>query len=73
MNDIEALARCKAVAAEAKTFAASDNVMVRVAGERIAAIIADLLYEIDVGLDDVTTLLPPMRRDPLPGQSQAKR
>lgn len=43
--------------------AADRHVMVRVAGERIATILADLLYEIDPDRDEVISLLPPQRRD----------
>ena len=43
--------------------AADPHVMVRVAGERIATILADLLYEIDPDRDEVISLLPPQRRD----------
>ena len=43
--------------------AADPHVMVRVAGERIATILADLLYEIDPDLAEVISLLPPQRRD----------
>jgi hypothetical protein len=56
------LDRLKAMAGEARALARSDHVMIRVAGERIAVIIADLLYEIDPGLDAVTPLLPEYRR-----------
>jgi hypothetical protein len=43
--------------------AADQHVMVRVAGERIATILADLLYEIDPHRDEVISLLPMQRRD----------
>lgn len=46
----------------ARELAASDHVMVRISGERIATIIADTLFEMDVTLEDFTTLLPPARR-----------
>ena len=48
--------------ADAKTLAAADHVMVRVTGERIAVILADLLYEIDTSLSEVISLLPQQRR-----------
>ena len=48
---------------EASTLAADDHVMVRVSGERIAVILADLLYEIDVDMAEVFSLLPVQRRD----------
>ena len=49
--------------ADAIILAAQDHVMVRVSGERIAVILADLLYEIDTGLAEVISLLPQQRRD----------
>ena len=48
--------------ADANILAAQDHVMVRVSGERIAVILADLLYEIDTGLAEVISLLPQQRR-----------
>ena len=48
--------------ADASILAAQDHVMVRVSGERIAVILADLLYEIDTGLAEVISLLPQQRR-----------
>ena len=48
---------------QAHQLAADDHVMVRVAGERIAVILADLLYEIDTDLAEVFSLLPVQRRD----------
>ena len=48
--------------ANASTLAAQDHVMVRVSGERIAVILADLLYEIDTGAAEVISLLPQQRR-----------
>lgn len=50
---------------DAHLLAAADHVMVRVAGERIAVILADLLYEIDVDIAEVVSLLPTQRRDPV--------
>jgi hypothetical protein len=49
--------------AQAHQLAADPHVMVRVAGERIATILADLLYEIDPQQAEVFSLLPPQRRD----------
>ena len=48
---------------EAHRLAADENVMVRVSGERIAVILADLLYEIDTNLEEVFSLLPTQKRD----------
>ena len=48
--------------ANASILAAQDHVMVRVSGERIAVILADLLYEIDTGAAEVISLLPQQRR-----------
>ena len=48
--------------AAARILAADDHVMVRVSGERIAVILADLLYEIDTSLEEVISLLPRQRR-----------
>ena len=48
---------------EAHMLAADEHVMVRVSGERIAAILADLLYEIDTDLEEVFSLLPTQKRD----------
>ena len=47
---------------DASILAAQEHVMVRVSGERIAVILADLLYEIDTGLAEVISLLPQQRR-----------
>lgn len=47
---------------EARELARDDHIMVRVCGERIGVILADLLYEIDVDRDEVVSLLPPQRR-----------
>ena len=49
--------------ADATILAVQDHVMVRVCGERIAVILADLLYEIDPGLPEVISLLPQQRRN----------
>ena len=48
---------------EAHVLAADGHVMVRVSGERIAVILADLLYEIDTDLEEVFSLLPAQKRD----------
>ena len=48
---------------EAHMLAADEHVMVRVSGERIAVILADLLYEIDIDLEEVFSLLPTQKRD----------
>lgn len=48
---------------QAHRLAADDHVMIRVSGERIAVILADLLYEIDPDLDEVFSLLSVQRRD----------
>lgn len=48
---------------EARELARDDHVMVRVTGERIAVILADLLYEIDPYRAEVISLLPTQRRD----------
>ena len=49
--------------AEATILAAEDHVMVRVSGERIAVILADLLYEIETDRSEVISLLPKQRRN----------
>ena len=48
--------------AEARELAQDDHIMVRVCGERIGVILADLLYEIDVDRAEVLSLLPAQRR-----------
>ena len=48
---------------QAHLLAADEHVMVRVSGERIAAILADLLYEIDTDLEEVFSFLPTQKRD----------
>ena len=48
---------------EAHSLAADEHVMVRVSGERIAVILAELLYEIDTDLEEVFSLLPTQKRD----------
>lgn len=47
---------------EARELAQDEHVMVRVTGERIAVILADLLYEIDPDRAEVISLLPRQRR-----------
>lgn len=49
---------------EARVLSQDDHAMVRVTGERIAVILADLLYEIDPERAEVFSLLPTQRRDP---------
>ena len=61
--DDATLTKLKALITDANVLAGSDHVMVRVAGERIATLLADLLYEIDIALPDVVSLLPQVRRD----------
>jgi hypothetical protein len=63
MNTAERLILINQMIHHAHLLAADDHVMVRVSGERIAVILADLLYEIDTGLDEVFSLLPVQRRD----------
>ena len=48
---------------EAHMLAADEHVMVRVSGERIAVILAELLYEIDTDLEEVFSLLPTQKRE----------
>lgn len=48
---------------QARQLAQDEHIMVRVSGERIAVILADLLYEIDTDLPEVFSLLPTQRRD----------
>lgn len=62
MNSHAQLDRINRMLGEAKVLAADDNVLVRVAGERIAVILADTLFEIDPGLPEVISLLPQLRR-----------
>lgn len=56
------LPRMRAMIAEAHVLAASENVLVRIAGERVSAILADVLYEIDLEADEIISLMPPARR-----------
>jgi hypothetical protein len=63
MNDAERQILINQMIHHAHRLAADDHVMVRVSGERIAVILADLLYEIDTSLDEVFSLLPVQRRD----------
>ena len=53
----------KHMISEAHMLAADEHVMVRVSGERIAVILAELLYEIDTDLEEVFSLLPIQKRD----------
>ena len=48
---------------QARKLAQDDHIMVRVTGERIAVILADLLYEIETDRAEVFSLLPEQRRD----------
>jgi hypothetical protein len=57
------LERLREVLKHARYLAGSENLMLRVAGERIAVIITDVLYEVDVDIADPIALLPPMLRD----------
>lgn len=59
----ETLALLRQMIHEASILSGDDHVMVRVSGERIAVILADLLYEIDVDAPEVFSLLPVQRRD----------
>lgn len=58
--DIERLQR---LLEEARSLSQDEHVMVRVSGERIAVILADLLFEIDTDRPEVFSLLPRQRRD----------
>ena len=62
MDNNEQLNLIRQMMADARILAADDHVMVRVSGERIAVILADLLYEIDTSLEEVISLLPRQRR-----------
>ena len=57
------LQRLHSMLEHARQLAADDHTMVRVSGERIAVILADLLYEIDTERAEVYSLLPTQRRD----------
>ena len=48
---------------QARQLAQDDHIMVWVTGERIAVILADLLYEIETDRAEVFSLLPIQRRD----------
>lgn len=63
MSQMPPLDRLRAVLDHARHLAASDNLMLRVAGERIAVIVTDVLYETDLDLADPIALLPPMIRE----------
>lgn len=63
MANNETLNLIRQMIADATTLAEQDHVMVRVSGERIAVILADLLYEIDTDLAEVISLLPQQRRN----------
>lgn len=61
--DSQTIPRIRQMIAEATTLAADDNVLLRVAGERVCTILADTLYEIDTEAAEVFSLLPKARRD----------
>lgn len=63
MDTPEALDRLRSILEEAKLLAAEEPVFLRVAGERIAAIVVDVLYELDPAADDLVSLMPPLRRN----------
>ena len=63
MHTDDLLPMIKHMIAQSHQLAADRQVLARVAGERIATILADLLYEIDPDRDEVISLLPPQRRD----------
>ena len=63
MDNAEQLVLIRKMIGDAKLLAADEHVMVRVSGERIAVILADLLYEIDTSLAEVISLLPQQRRE----------
>lgn len=63
MDNAEQLGLIRKMIGDAKLLAADEHVMVRVSGERIAVILADLLYEIDTSLAEVISLLPQQRRE----------
>ncbi len=64
MSPYPHIERLNRLLAEARALAQDDHIMVRVTGERIAVILADLLYEIDPDRAEVFSLLPAQRRDP---------
>jgi hypothetical protein len=61
VND-EQLKRIKEMIEQAKFLAADESVFLRVAGERISVILADVLYEVDPSVPEVISLLPQQRR-----------
>jgi hypothetical protein len=54
--------RIRTMIQEAQILATEDNVLVRVAGERVCTILVDTLYELDTEADEVFSLLPEARR-----------
>jgi hypothetical protein len=64
VEDNQSLERLRRRLSEANMLAGEDAVTLRVAGERIAVIAADVLYELDFDLPDVTSLLPSFKREP---------
>jgi hypothetical protein len=63
VEDKQSLECLRRILADANLLAAQDAVTLRVAGERIAVIAADVLYELDFDLPDVTSLLPTFKRE----------
>ena len=59
-DDTARLEPLRIILAKAQALAASDDILLRVAGQRIAVIAADVLYETDMELSDVFALLPAM-------------
>ena len=57
------IARLSRLLDEARKLAQDDHAMVRVTGERMAVMLADLLFEIDPDRAEVFSLLPTQRRD----------
>ena len=63
MDTAQALDRLRRILEEATLLAADEPVFLRVAGERIAAIVVDVLYELDPAAADLTRLMPSLRRE----------
>ena len=63
MSKTPDLQRLHSLLAQARQLAQDEHIMVRVSGERIAVILADLLYEIETERAEVFSLLPTQRRD----------
>jgi uncharacterized protein HemY len=62
MSPNSSIERINRLLGEARELAQDEHAMVRVTGERIAVILADLLYEIDLDRAEVFSLLPVQRR-----------